>query len=66
MSEYGPGKEYIVKCLAPKNEYPVPEFLEALDTIYCVYQRWAVGDNERTLADALTMYAMHKQQEWVE
>ena len=56
-------KEYFVKCKQPENDYPIPEFLAALDNLFCQYSHWSTCEGEEQLVDALDMYAKHKREE---
>lgn len=60
----GPEKDIDVTCKKPEGEYPVPEFLAAIDAVYCNYMAWALCEDEPCLADALEMYAKHKKGEY--
>ncbi|MCK9342323.1 MAG: hypothetical protein WCS15_00055 [Prevotella sp.] len=43
----------------PAGDYPVPEFLSALDELYCFFDSKTVSAYEGTLVDAMMMYAKH-------
>lgn len=56
----GPETDVSVNCKKPVGEYVIPEFLAAIDDVYCNYMAWATCEQEPTLGDALEMYAKHK------
>ncbi len=58
-------KEIKVDCKKPMGEYTVPEFLTAIDEVFCTYCSWSTCDEEIHLADALAMYAQHKKEDYV-
>lgn len=57
-------KEIPVACKKPTGEYTVPEFLTAIDEVFCTYTSWSTCEEEAHLADALEMYAKHKQEDY--
>jgi len=64
--EYGLEDGIVVKCKKPEGEYPVPEFLSAIDSVYCNYLAWATLDDEHKFSDALAIYARHKKEDYWE
>lgn len=65
MSEYGPEDGITVACEKPRGGYCIPEFLSAIDAVYCNYMAWAISEDESKLADALTMYVKHKKEDFI-
>ncbi len=57
-------KSVEISCRRPEGEYTVPEFLEALDELFLLYRSWSTCEEEIHLADALEMYAKHKQEDY--